>query len=112
MQRDRGGDQRGGRSQRDFGDTQQYDRGGEYGDTGDRSGGRMNREQQSGGGLEYEQRGRRSEQGDWTESRESDRGSSGDRNQQLQDDMSNRRHVHERDPTADEDRARDEDWSS
>ncbi|ELY68524.1 hypothetical protein C489_07475 [Natrinema versiforme JCM 10478] len=112
MQRDRGGDQRSGRSQRDYGDSQQFDRGDEYG-SDDRSSGRMNREQQTGGGLEYEQQGRRSEQGDWTDSRESDRGSSGDRTQRSQDDdMSNRRHVHERDPTADEDRARDEDWSS
>lgn len=112
MARDRGGDQRGGRSQRDYGDSQQFDRGGEYG-SDDRSSGRMNREQQSGGGLEYQQQGRRSEQGNWMDSGESERGSSGDRNQQRQDDdMTNRRHVHERDPTADEDRARDEDWSS
>ncbi|QCC59246.1 hypothetical protein DVR14_11665 [Natrinema thermotolerans] len=94
-----------GRSQRDYGDTQQFDRG----EDRDTTGGRMNREQQSGGGLEYRQQGRRSEQGDWTESRES-RGSSGEENRQFQDDdMSNRRHVHERDPTPedrDEERSR------
>lgn len=77
----------------------------------------------SGGGLQYRQTGRRSEQGSWTEER-SDTQRSGDtygddrraneerraneNTGRTDDDMSNRRHVHERDPVGDRDKDRED----
>uniref|UniRef100_A0A7D5GK77 Uncharacterized protein n=2 Tax=Natrinema halophilum TaxID=1699371 RepID=A0A7D5GK77_9EURY len=114
-QRNRGGDQYDQGTEGRYGDTQQYDRRRNQDDT-DRSAGRMNREQ-SNTGLQYRQQRRQSEQGDWSQSGESNQRRSeaggSDRNQQLDDeDMSNRRHIHERDPTADSGRSRDEDYRS